>query len=372
MGATWFLTVVLSLATTLVACSSARPDPPQVVKLEAHGPRTTVVSVGDILLADAAHRALEQHGYRWPFERVAPLLAEADVVLGNLEGPVTTHRERAFPGKKWSYRMPAKAARALATVGFDVVCLANNHILDYGSRGVADTIVALNEVGIRWFGAGRNEREARRGLVLDVGGFRIGLLGYYQRHLDLALRGGYAGEDHPGPAMLTEDVLEADLKRLRTHADVLIVNFHWGANYRPVSKYQRRMGHRAIDLGADIVNGHHPHIAQGIEIYRGKPIVYSVGNFTFGTPGRFPRGKQGYGLVVRYIFEKNALRFVVATPIAVNNALVKFQPHRVPAAEARSALEPELAEFQTSARWLGDTAVITVGTPGTPPLPFLP
>ena len=96
-------------------------------------------------------------------------------------------------------------------------------------------------------------------------------------------------------------------------------------------------------------------------MYRGKPIVYSVGNFTFGTPGRFPRGKQGYGLVVRYVFRDGILARLLATPIAVNNKLVKFQPRRVPADEARSALAPRLRAYGTRARWEGDTAVIEFG-----------
>ncbi len=332
-----------------------------------------MVSVGDILLADAARAKLKQHGYRWPLARVRTLLDGADLLIGNLEGPITSSTKKALPRKKWSYKMDRKAAVALAAAGFDALCLANNHILDYGPRGLADTITALEANGIRWFGGGRDETEARQGVVFDIGGLRVGLLGYYERFLGEAFQSRYASGNHAGAAMLTEDGLEEDIERMRRHADVVIVSFHWGANYKEVTRFQRDMGRRAIALGADVVNGHHPHIAQGVEVYRGKPIVYSVGNFTFGTPGRFKKGKQGYGLVVRYLFRNGGLRWLLATPIAVNNKLVHFQPHRVPAEEARGELEPRLKAFGTHARWVKDTAVLGFG-PGAiagelPPVP---
>ena len=167
--------------------------------------------------------------------------------------------------------------------------------------------------------------------------------------------------------------MERDIARMRKYADVVVISVHWGSNYKTVRKSQEKMGRRAIELGADIVYGHHPHIAQGIEIYRGKPIIYSVGNFVFGTTGSYEKEEHEYGLVSRWIFEGKSLKWLLTTPIAVNNKDVNFQPRRVDAQEAQRMFEPHLAAYGTAVRWQGDTAFIGFATDWqTAVLPALP
>jgi poly-gamma-glutamate synthesis protein (capsule biosynthesis protein) len=157
--------------------------------------------------------------------------------------------------------------------------------------------------------------------------------------------------------------VRADIERLRPHADIIIVHAHFGENYRDVTAYQRRIARELIDAGADVVNGHHPHVAQGVDLYRGKPILYSLGNFTFGTPGRFSGGMRGYGWVARYRIDA-ATRQLTAIDldlIATDNDRVGFQPRPVGTREAQLAWAGIEIGFNAAVTWHGSTATLAVG-----------
>ncbi len=379
----WVLVLVLGACHTPPEGIPA----PEVVTLPVLSSNSLqVVSVGDILLADASQKTLEAHGYDWPFKAVQPLLSRADLILGNLEGPITDHKKKLDKTKGYAYRARKASAGALKRAGFHGLSLANNHILDFGVQGMMDTLDVVKSNGMVPFGAGAGVDEARRGVVFDLGGFRIGVLGYSEPFNSYKKRGWFAEEDHPGCAALTEEALKEDLARMKKHADYVVVSVHWGVNYQEVTPYQRRMGKVAIELGADLVNGHHPHIAQGIEIHQGKPILYSVGNFVFGTLGRYgklmklPPGPQGehieppgYGSVARWFFQDKKLTHIAVTLIEVNNKKVHFQPQRVAAAEAEAELRTRVSRYQTPLRYVEDTGFLGFN-PGweEAPLPSLP
>jgi poly-gamma-glutamate capsule biosynthesis protein CapA/YwtB (metallophosphatase superfamily) len=320
----------------------------------------SVVSVGDILLGDAAGKILVERGYGDPFDRLRSVIDDADLLMGNLEGPVTARDTPHAPSKAYVYRQRPEAARALADAGFDALALGNNHALDHGPGGLDDTIALLDRAGIPSFGAGRDALEARHGLVLERKGVRIGLLSYLQPYEAYERIDWYASERAPGVARLELEQAAADIRRLRAEADVLIVHAHFGENYRPVTEYQRETARRLIDAGADVVNGHHPHVAQGIDVYRGKPIVYSLGNFTFGTPGRFSEEAPGYGLVARYEIDVRTKKLVSVEldTIATDNRQVRFRPHLVGPREARRAWATRDVGFSATPRWEGSTAII--------------
>ena len=345
------------VALLLPGCGKhvAQSDVPETIKRTARSTTVSMVSVGDILLGNAAAQHLELHGYDWPFEYVRPLLSDADVVIGNLEGPITTAKN----GRSNSaYGAKPASASALKRAGFHALSLANNHAMDFGTAGMDETIELLRAQDILPFGAGSNESQAHRGIVYDFGTLRIGLLGYADEWEKQRKLNWYAKGTQPGCALFSAENMETDIARMRKYADVVVISVHWGSNYKPVRKSQEKMGRRAIELGADIVCGHHPHIAQGIEIYRGKPIIYSVGNFVFGTTGSYEKDEHEYGLVSRWIFEGKSLKWLLTTPIAVNNKEVNFQPRRVDAQEAQRMFEPHLKAYGTPVRWQGDTAFI--------------
>ncbi len=322
------------------------------------GPVSQIVSVGDIMLADGVQKKLDKHGYDYPFRNLGDLLAGADVVMGNLEAPITTHDQLYVADKKWSYRQDPRALEALRGAGFDVLAVANNHVLDYGPEGFVDTLEAFEAAGIRGVGGGRSEEEARRGLILELDGATVGLLAYMENYGAYEKNGWFATGDRPGCAMMDVDRMREDIERLRDQVDVLIVHCHFGRNYKPPTRLQHRMARAVIDMGADAVNGHHSHVAQGIEIYKGKPILYSLGNFTFGTSGRFPKGEQGYGMVARYRLCDGRIERVEVDLIGVNNKLVRYRPSVIGADEAVPVLEALMVEYGTQLSWEGSTAVV--------------
>ena len=164
----------------------------------------------------------------------------------------------------------------------DIVTLANNHILDFGPEGITDSIAALNEAGIKYVGAGEDLEEAKKLEIMEVGGRKIGFLGTSRVYMATSWA---AGENHPGvfstydPSLPIEEIKKAD-----ELVDYLVVYVHWGVERETTPKeYQRVMGKQYMDAGADIVIGSHPHVLQPLEFYNEKPIMFSMGNFVFGS-----------------------------------------------------------------------------------------
>jgi len=176
---------------------------------------------------------------------------------------------------------------------FDAVSVANNHSGDYGSEAFRETLEQLTAARMPYFGGGRNLREAHAPLVLEKRGLRIALLGYDEYHP----RSFEAGPDHPGVAWAEDEQIVLDIARARrAGARVVLPFLHWGwENEATPSARQRELAHTLIDAGADAVIGAHPHVTQGVELYRGKPIVYSLGNFLFDLLDR-PANASGWVL----------------------------------------------------------------------------
>ena len=163
--------------------------------------------------------------------------------------------------------------------GIDGVSLANNHSMNFGRLGLFDTLDVLDQHGIAWFGGGRDLAEARRPGRFTVKGLTIAVLGYD----GISAEEYGAGPDWPGTCPLDRALVVEDIKAARAAgADLVIPFFHWSEEYVAVpSAYMRRVAHQAIDAGAGLVVGSHPHWVQGVEWHRGAPILYSLGNFVF-------------------------------------------------------------------------------------------
>jgi poly-gamma-glutamate capsule biosynthesis protein CapA/YwtB (metallophosphatase superfamily) len=296
-------------------------------------PPPSVIVVGDIMLGGRAKKAVVEFGPDYPFDGVLPLLRRAPIVLGNLEGPFADKARKQQ--RNFSYRVDVRLASSLSRAGINVVTLANNHLVDCGRSGVLETLDALSNANVLALGAGTNERTAHAPVILQAGGMRIGLLGYYWN------RRTAATADRPGSAMDPPEALGADIRGLREHADRIVVTFHWGVPYeREPSPEDRAKAHFAVDCGADAVVGHHPHIVQPFEIYRGCPIFYSVGNFAFGSGN-----SRAEGLLVGFRFENN--RTVVNVyPLYVKNRdpRVNYQP-KVLAGRAAERVLTELMKI---------------------------
>ena len=235
--------------------------------LEETWPKTfTVTLAGDTTLGstddlrkrdDCFERVAEEKGYGWFFSGLSDLFATDDMTLVNFEGTLTEETEKKE--KKFNFKGPAEYTDILTLGSVEAVTVANNHTLDYGTKGRDDTIANLESAGITVSGNGELG-------VFEKDGVKVGMTGYCFPYKD-------------GKKDISKDV-----KALRDMGcQIVIASFHWGSEYREdFTGEQRSIGRAAIKAGADIVVGHHPHIVQGIESYEDSYILYSVGNLVFG------------------------------------------------------------------------------------------
>ncbi|MCR4305062.1 MAG: CapA family protein [Gallionella sp.] len=282
-------------------------------------PEIVISAVGDIMLDGTARPVLTEQGYDYPFAQMRQYFSDAQIVFGNVEGPLT-NRGEPEPDKKYVFRSPpAKVSAALKQAGFNVVSLANNHTLDYGADGLAQTIEALEAAGIRHAGAGADLQAARQPVMFQVDGQRIAILAYSMTLPE----NFFAGINKAGTAFAHEDQVRDDVMAARKQADIVLVSFHWGQEGKTeLRDYQTKVGHLAIDSGASAVIGHHPHILQGIERYKDGIIIYSLGNFTFGSYSM----NAARSVVAKLRFRNGSLQKLQLFPINVNNFEVQFQP----------------------------------------------
>ena len=302
---------------------------------------------GDVLLGDAAAPLLAENGFAWPFERITELL-DADYLVGNAEGPITVQEDPYFLDQEFSYNADPEAATALAEVGFDAMSLSNNHALDRGPDGLRDTIDQLVAAGVVPFGAG-TESEATAPHFVETPDGLLAIVGLGERwHY-----GAEATSNEPGTISITAESVER-AHRLAADAGArwTAAYVHWGENYSGVTDAQRTAARLFADAGYDLVIGHHPHVAQAVEIIEGMPVLYSLGNLVFGTPGRFGAG-EGFGLIATTRLSDAPIEIRLSCIVTDNDA-VGFQPEPCTASEAQglfARLGPEI-------RADGDEAIV--------------
>lgn len=331
------------------------------------------------------------------YEKVAPTLKQADIRFGNLEWPLTTDAP-LDPLKEAAYKAMGAAARAsnstfsgsrmdvgcvdaLRFAGYNVVGLANNHHMDFGAAGSAQTRKALKGAGIAFCGAGQNVTEARRPAILEHNGVRVAFLAFTSVFLPnyaatperpgmatVKVHTSYAPpsrfDEQPGTPMETKTMpdppqQEAQLqavKDAKQQADAVICSIHWGVSkgntdsglLRRRVSYQMQLGRACIDAGASLVVGHHPHVLQGVESYKQGVICYSLGNFVFARGTGVPSGFPPESVIADCSFTKTGLRELSFFPVLVNK---DDQPEVVDLETGRAVL----ATLEEDSRALGTT-----------------
>ena len=264
---------------------------------------------------------------------VLPHLAQADLRIINLECALTTHLQPwTRTEKMFHFRADPEAVRVLQVAHIDACALANNHILDYEEQGLRDTLRMLNATGIRHTGAGANATEAAAPAMLEAileepgtAPCRVALLSFTDNEPDFA-----AGAEHPGTNYLEVSLQQETLTRIANDiaqaraqgADLVVLSNHWGANFveRPAPKF-RSFARRVIELGADIYHGHSAHICQGIEIYRGKPILYDTGNF-IDDYAVHPQLRNDRSCLFKVMFAQGKLCRIELLPVSLSVAHV--------------------------------------------------
>ncbi|MFA6603940.1 MAG: CapA family protein [Patescibacteria group bacterium] len=242
-------------------------------------PEISLVAVGDLMLSrTVAQRLAANGGPEAAFARVRDYLRAGDITFGNLETALLSGR--AIQPGEMVFRSDPAAAASLASAGFDVLSLANNHVPNFGAAGILETLKYLDAAAVAHAGAGADATAARAPAIVERSGLRFAFLAY--NDADVVPAGYFAAADHPGTAAMDIENLKADIAAARAAADIVVVSMHSGTEYVPdPNRRQTAFAHAAIDAGADLVIGHHPHVVQTVETYAGKPIIYSLGNFVF-------------------------------------------------------------------------------------------
>jgi len=268
-------------AVLFCAAPAGAAAPSGPVLLDSSFGKAVLIVGGDVMLGRGIGKSIAGRGAAYPFSAIAPLLKKADIVFGNLE---SLFGESAYPPvfieKSYNFLASTSSVKALKHGNFSALSLANNHAMDYGAPALADTQRLLQKNGIGYFGAGDDLTRARKPLIItrSSSGLRVGFLGYGI----VCSTSLIAGKTRPGVAPIVPNYMYRDVLNARKRTDFLVVSVHWGSEFAKMpSNEHRRLAHKIIDLGADAVIGHHPHIAQGFELYKGKLIAYSLGNLLF-------------------------------------------------------------------------------------------
>jgi poly-gamma-glutamate capsule biosynthesis protein CapA/YwtB (metallophosphatase superfamily) len=296
--------------------------------VEEPGPTViTISAIGDCAIGDLHHGAGAPGSFAaelaqvddpmgYPFSGVRSIFEADDLTIANLEGTLTD--QKGWQNPVFSIRGAPELAEVLVRGGVELVDLANNHSMDYGLAGHEDTKAALTRHGVGHFGDDLVDRRT-------IAGMRVVNLGYL---------GGPSG---------TRVRMVADVAREKGPETIVIVSFHWGIEgYYATAPDQQRLGRAAIDAGADLVLGHHPHVVQGIESYRDRPIVYSLGNFVFGANSR-PADMDSMIFQARFVIEDGAVARVEPTivPVRISSTPARndFRPVVLEGAEAQRVLD---------------------------------
>jgi len=279
----------------------------------------SVVLVGDMMLDRGVQSRVYAQGngdYAYLFKNIQSELQNADITFGNLEGSMSD--VGADTGKAYSFRFEPASAQGLSGAGFDVVSLANNHILDWGRSSLCATVGHLADAGIFGVGAGCDNNRAEQAYIKELpNGTRVAFLAFTEFYKE-----GYARSDAAGLAQYTEENMIQKIKALKQEGvDLVFVSLHWGLEYHLRSnEAQQILGHTLIDAGADVIVGHHPHVIQEVERYKDGWIVYSLGNFIFDQ--KFSEQTMK-GMIAKVVISDGVVSDIETTIIKLNE---NYQP----------------------------------------------
>ncbi|GER85271.1 capsule biosynthesis protein [Thermogemmatispora aurantia] len=295
--------------------------------------------LGDVMLGRLMNQVLQQVEATYPWGDTLPLLLQADVCICNLECVLAdTGSPWSLTPKVFHFRSDTRNVAALQEAHIKAVSLANNHTLDFGYEALLQMLAVLRRAGIHFAGAGSNSAEARQPALWETAGQKLGLLALTDNE-----PAWEAGPERPGiwymPMALSDPraaELRAALRAVRAQVDWLIVSLHWGGNWGGTPPAEHRaFAHALIDAGADIVYGHSPHVVRGIEIYRGRPVLYSCGDFVDDYAVE-PRGR-------------NDLSFIFSIEIVGSQLMrLRLYPTVIRAFQARRAHGSDREELVTT------------------------
>ena len=274
------------------------PPPPPPPPTDTH-----LVFGGDVMLDRGVRSSVEKNyggDYSKLFEPLT-LLAEADMSFINLEGDVSDVGRNV--GSKYSFRMDPVVIPVMKAAGIDIVSFANNHVGDWSKEAFDDTRARLTENEIEYTGAGDTKSEAEKPVIFEHNGNTIGYLGFTDVGPDWLA----ATEKSSGILLASDPRFTDIIEEASKEAPFLVVSVHWGDEYKPANDRQKALAHKAIDAGADLIIGHHPHVIEESEWYNGKYIIYSLGNLIFD---QYFSDETMQGLLLEVVVDKGEIATV--------------------------------------------------------------
>jgi len=297
-------------SATVATSSSAAPStsaeaPPPAAPAAPPRDGATLIAAGDACFGRLVGQEVLKNPSFDPFTSTARLLASADIRFVNLESQLSDQKgETQSPTQKLVFTGPPGGADALSRGSIDIVSVANNHMWDYGKPAFLETLDNLERAGVAYVGAGRTRERAYAPEIVDVGGFRVAFVAF----TGIWNQGGlkyHVAKDHVAEAERSAVVAGVKAARARKDVDVVVVSYHGGEEYKSAPlQLAVDLHHAAVDAGADAVIGHHPHVAQGIQLYKGKPIFYSLGNYLMRIHGSHAETETG--LFAKIAFSRDA------------------------------------------------------------------
>ena len=298
------------------------PDKPlqsqEVIIKESKEETITLMFVGDVMLDRGVEKKIK-NDWTFPFLKIKETLDEADLLFGNLESIISNKGYKV--GSIYSFRAEPESINCLIYAGFDIVSLANNHAFDYTAEALKDTFTRLQAANIDFIGAGIEEK-AFSPIIKELKNIKIAFLAY----TNLGASNWRAGVNYTGLAWINRESfskISTDIEKAKQNADILVVSIHAGTEYSlEPDNFQKDFAKLAIDSGADLIIGHHPHVVQPTEKYKDGWIFYSLGNFVFDQ--QFSESvKKGQIAKVIIDIEKKTIKDVSKIEIRINS---DFQP----------------------------------------------
>ena len=347
-----------------------------------------IMTVGDVFVNRKNPQSI--------FSKVAPHLKQGDVVVANVEGAICEHGE-PVPGKvefgsQYIRSDPAQVS-AYTSAGFNLVALANNHIMDYGWDGLTQTMDNLARNGIAHAGAGRNLKEAHRPAIIERKGVRVALLSYSAICPPV---GHAAGEDAPGIATIKvhtafeapdnilyqpgyapivwtipddeyQERMLADVRAAKKKADIVLVALHGGISwgYGKPAGYLKELSRAAIDAGADFLMCAHPHAIMGMEMYKSKLICYCMGNFVMDGVMQAHFGSDS--MIVKCHVRRGKIDRYSIIPVGISKSWQPYLHGRKDAHRVMEHLQRMSREYGTTFRMVDGEILVGGPAPGTPP-----
>jgi poly-gamma-glutamate synthesis protein (capsule biosynthesis protein) len=299
--------------------SDFRSTTPNLNLMPSITPQSTPQSVsilflGDVMLSRGVANQIEKNNdLYFPFQYIKEELLNNDFVFANLESPIIEGRK--INAGEMFFRTNENIIPILKEMNFSIVSLANNHMLDMGQKGLLNTLKILTENNIQYVGAGENYEKAHEPKILEKNGIKFAFLAYNDD--DVILATNEATNDRAGTAFMGLEGLKKDVVNAKLLSDFVIVSMHSGNEYQTESNQRQiNFSHTAIDNGADLVIGHHPHIIQKYEQYKNGHIFYSLGNCIFD---QMWSEETREGVMIKVAFLKEGIEKMEATPFLIEN-----------------------------------------------------